>query len=205
MAMDTKTKVMIGIGVALTVVAIVGVIFGVTTHEEPGLMSVCWQLDGLASYDPSGCTSPDELRWAASEIPLSVSTPGDPGDITETIDLVNSQVGCTILVLDQSNTDPDILVLLNEPALVGSDDAGGATSHHTTGTRMTSTVRTFMVTDPYMRMRVLTHEFGHALGLDHDSFESSIMFPTQPESEDMDFVMFSDSDRSLLNELYCND
>lgn len=204
MTMDIRNKIMIGIGIALTLGAIIGVIVGVTTHTEAGLMSVCWQLDGAANYEGEGCVSPEEIMWDNSHMPLSVNTPGDPGEVSEAVDLVNSQVGCTVLSLG-TNTDPDVLVLLNEPVLVGVDDAGGATSHHRVNGRMTSIIRTFMVGDPYMHLRVLTHEFGHALGLAHDDFESSVMFPSQPTSSNMDFVMFSDNDRNLLNTLYCHD
>jgi predicted Zn-dependent protease len=66
---------------------------------------------------------------------------------------------------------------------------------------MRARVELFAVGD--MAQRVIVHELGHALGLDHDRDRSSIMYPRQTESSDLQFIMLTQSDRQTLRELYC--
>jgi len=214
--MDTKTKnilniVMYVVFALLTVGAIVGVIVGVTTHTEPGLLSVCWNLDGTADYT-APCTTPANLQWDRARIPLIVDAPPDSSEVSEAVSIVNHQIGCEVLRLHPgAGLTADINVALDQPAQVAPNgievDAGGSCRHVRGATgRMFAVVETVNVTDPTSKTRVLVHEFGHALGLAHDPFESSIMYPTQPAqgSDTLDLIRFTDSDTHLLNSLYCH-
>ena len=50
---------------------------------------------------------------------------------------------------------------------------------------------------------VLYHEFGHCLGLAHDDYPKSIMYPTMtPIPDGIQPPWFSDYDRRLLRDLY---
>jgi hypothetical protein len=205
--MDTKTRniVVIVVGVVLSVAALVGVIFGVTTHTEPGLMSVCWNLDGTADYSHP-CANPSDLRWENSRIPLVVDGPAESSELREAVSIVNDQIGCQVLRLSPgAGLTADVNVALDQPALVGVDNEGGSCRHlRGASGRMFAVVETINVTDPTSKTRVLVHEFGHALGLAHDPFESSIMYPTQPaQGSDPDFIRFTDSDMHMLHDMYC--
>lgn len=205
--MDTKTRniIMIVVAAVLAVGAIVGVIYGVTTHTEPGLLTVCWNLDGTADYTP-GCSGSSELRWDRDRIPLVVDAPPDSDEVTEAVSIVNDQIGCEVLRLHPgAGLTADVNVALDQPLEVGATQEPGGSARHLRGAsgRMFAVVETTNVTNPTLKTRVLVHEFGHVLGLAHDPFQSSIMYPTQPDSEEPDFVRFTDSDQALLNSMYC--
>lgn len=204
--MDIKTRniIMIVVAAVLAVGAVVGVIYGVTTHTEPGLLRVCWNLDGTADYSAQ-CATPSDLRWDRNRIPLIVDAPPDSDEVTEAVSIVNDQIGCEVLRLRPgAGLTADVNIALDQPLLVGSEEPGGSTRHSRGESgRMFATVETTNVTNPTLKTRVLVHEFGHVLGLAHDPFEASIMFPTQPDSEEPDFIRFTDADQATLNQLYC--
>lgn len=200
--LSVANQITIIAAIAITIGAIVGVIVGVTTHEEAGLLRVCWE-GGSANYSGQ-CSGAAALRWERSRMPLTVASVED-GSLSAAIDLVNDQIGCEVLRLDtQAGSEADVVVSLDSVIEVGRDREGGAT-HHALNDEvgMQAYVDVMAVGDPHMKMRVLVHEFGHVLGLAHDHYERSIMFPTQVNSEDLQFTMFSQSDRELLRGLYC--
>lgn len=196
---------MIGVGIVLTITVIVLLAVGISTHTEPGLMSVCWDTSGMADGNTLSCETPEELKWRPSDFPLSVSGPATNTEIPDAVDLINSQVGCTLLVWAPEDTHADIVVTPDDALLVGSGTRDGSTGFtRNSAGDIRADVRTYNVSDPYLRYRTMTHELGHALGLAHDPFETSIMFPENPEADaDMDFIRFTDSDTALLRGFYC--
>lgn len=201
MKFTTVNIIQIVVAVLVGVLAIAGVIYGVLSHSEPGIMKVCW-IGGVADYDASRCSNPEELTWDRARMPLVVGA-DDDSSVRSAIDIVNSQVGCAVLELDTSvGSEADVVVSLDATMLAGRDHPGGATSHsQVSEIGMQAYVETMGTANSQQKMRVLVHEFGHVLGLAHDDYERSIMFPTQTHSN---FTMFSGSDRALLNDLYCD-
>lgn len=190
------------------VLCFVLVMCGVLTHHEAGLVR-------------------EDVRWSKSRFPLRVSSGAYAGDadaqaeaheaVRSAVREVNWRLGFTVLKhVDGADSDIDVVVGVPQ---YPSDDPGAATDqlaltesggfYKLTGDSgvkqwvkcqiMTSNTGTIFVLG-----LVLEHEFGHCLGLAHDDFDSSIMYPTQRDwGTDSAFPpRFTDSDRSLLRKLY---
>lgn len=203
MNIQTRNTIQIVVVVSLTVLAIIGVIYGVSTHKEAGLMTVCWE-GGQAYYDYS-CEGQEELRWDRNRIPLDVSS-SENTEVRAAVDEVNNQIGCEILRFTPNLGSDAADVLIETDGALGTSltSSGGITSHtQISEVGMQAHVSIMGVTDPHYRVRVLVHELGHVLGLDHDDFKASIMYPTMTITANMQLTRFTNHDRNLLREIYC--
>jgi hypothetical protein len=182
----------------LTVAAIAGVIYGVTTHTEPGLMA---GTPGFGSRD----------------VPINVCPGGYVPDIEGTerafsaaqdaVNTINQRLGLTVLQVSGPHGDGPcgITVLVGVPsehsAGHGVVDSGGAAVFDN-GSRHCAVTTTNTGTDELLGL-VLQHELGHCLGLAHDDYELSIMRPVQSPTPDGAFPpRISDSDRELLRRVF---
>jgi predicted Zn-dependent protease len=191
------------LGAGFTVIVIGLIVFGVLTHSEAGL------------------TRPT-VTWQKSRFPLTVSAvayagPSDEavGAAQSAIKAVNSRLGFQALTLVDGPADIYVAVGVPQESrnsspiayeTVALKDAGGfyrvnaavgaGGLHWNDCHIMTSNTGTSVILH-----QVLQHEFGHCLGLAHDDFTQSIMYPVQKEYEGFP-PTFTDSDRKLLRKLY---
>lgn len=173
------------------------------TDQEPGFQRVCWSSAGHAVYRDLRCADPEEIVWTRNRIPLIVSSFGDSSMILSAIQNFNSEFGCELLRYDGGALHPDVRVYLDAASEDGR--VGGATMH----TRLADGGLVATITTPHLMydgvlLVMLQHEMGHLLGLAHDPFTFSIMFPNyHPDGSFMQVQHFTTHDRRLIRERYC--
>ena len=188
------------------------VIYGVISHKEPGLLSACFQNNLVIAYhDPIKsphleCTT--EVKWKREQLPLTyfISFGEDHKEyissITTAADLWNREIGNT--VFKQVDNVDDSLIEVSWGSVSKEDHVGGYTVH--TGDDKGLTGAKVILSNPsdlHAVHRYVVHEFGHVLGLAHDDFAKSIMFPSAPDTTGgMGYTLPSDSDKKLLRNLY---
>lgn len=197
--MNVSTKVQIGIAIGITILALISVIVGITMHREPGFMRVCWTALNVAEYSTCSETG-EEISLSPLSLPFLVNSDGEEDAINEAIEIVNQQIGCELLQYSDEN-QVHISISVNG-AIGDGNQMGGATTHYREPDGRIR-ARIELYSPGNLILRVLVHELGHALGLAHDDYEYSIMYPTQRLSNRLQPINFSSYDRRILNELYC--
>jgi predicted Zn-dependent protease len=212
-----KTWIMFVIFGVVLVAAAALIIYGVDTHTEPDLMSVCWQPDGYACYDECSCGETETLVWPQG-MPLSVVAldhAGNvlsrmPGPVLTAIADINAQLGATFLVPVRTRDNADIELTFRaaydiDTAARRLDGVPGYCEHRRQDGRLRSFVAVRPGGDTRYEYRVAVHELGHALGLAHDDYGASIMFHTvydDREDARMSFTAFSEWDKRVLRQQY---
>jgi len=180
----------------------ISILFAVLTHKEAGLMRVCWQ-QGHAIYDNPQCNT--ELKWNKTQLPLKYAIHFDEAhqgyinSVIEATKLWNAELGVTVFRLADNPAEAIITVEWGSM----SSNVGGHVSHRgITGPKI-ATITLTDASDVRAVYRYAVHEFGHVLGLAHDDFAQSVMYPTQPGlTGEITFTLPSDADKKLLRELY---
>lgn len=172
--------------VVLAVLAVAGVIYGVSTHSELGLMD-------------------DAPRW--DHMPLRVTVVAYAGASTEAVataqDVLNRRLGFEAFVAGDGREEYDVQVTLGVPSEPGWVDSGGNAWFSTSGSHPVCVVSTSNTGTAELEQLTLQHELGHCLGLAHDNFEQSIMRRVQTPTPLRELPPWiSDSDKGLLRGIY---
>lgn len=208
--MRPQDIVTIVVATVIFAVTLVLLVFALSKHDEPGLLAVCWE-DGKAHY--TGCQTPTEpLQWNKRDFPLRVAVlPVDNQPTTEgesTARLVvrdwNSQLRFQAFAPELVQPSEANVFLFYGTAYDPSNHEGGDTSHRMLRNRMQASVHVASVSTNVIEYRILFHEMGHVLGLAHDPFPASAMYPNTLESSEDDLVLMTvtQDDKKLLRHLY---
>lgn len=180
----------------ISIASVAGVVYGVTTHREPGFMG-------------------DRIEWQEGDFPLTVCTrtyniaPGASPEhiehLRQNIGLINDRLGFSAFVMPGPHAHGvgcQVFVVYDSPIEIGEvagvEDPGGVAMF----LAGTCEVRIANVTGE-LRSLTVQHELGHCLGLDHDDFNSSIMRREQSPTPAGQYPpRITDHDRSLLREAY---
>jgi hypothetical protein len=191
------------IGALVLALAGGGVLYGVLTHKEPGLMKVCWQ-SGQAVYT-GDC---QEVKWDKAKMPLPYYIDFEEphrvyvDSVVKGAQTWNAEIGA---VFKRVKEKKDALVIVSwGSADSGTTCAAGTTSHtgDESGPRRASVVLK-EPSDIHAVYRFAMHEFGHVLGLAHDEAKRSIMYRAQPGmTKELKVALPSDFDKKLLRGLY---
>lgn len=189
MSIKTRNIVMyVAVGL-IFVAAIVFLIIGISTHDEPVFMH-------------------EGKSWES--MPLTVACAGyvDSRDddcemVEDVIDRINGRLGFRAYVLTDTGS-PRVTITIGVPAEQGWMDPGGDAELSFAGEHFTScAVRTSNTGTNEMLFLTLHHELGHCLDLAHDDYEQSIMRPVQRPTPDRTIPPWiSDMDRAALRGLY---
>lgn len=207
--LNTASKVMVvGVGL-LTLVVLILLPIAILSHEEAGLLTACDTPSGDLDYTGT-CAS---VEWDRSQFPLDVyistTNPYPPRDpiaaARSVVDHINLNLGFTAL---RTSSDPNSDIRIDYETAQDSGvswmrDANGAVLHHRRDGRLWCEVHTWNSGTLELADKVLTHELGHCLGLAHDDFEASAMYPeVRPDGAQVSRLRITDFDRGLLRERY---
>ena len=198
-------RVMVGIVIALSVVAGFFVLLGVLKHEEIGLLKATWQGDRVVSYSQ---TEGEDILWTMDTLPLPVFVTRGSVDRRNALNVAirntNYQVGCQVFTQTEVRDNARVLVDLEATMPVGERHGeGGGVTHFREDGEQKAELNLYGVPTIDLMALTLEHELGHVLGLGHDDFEMSVMFPTITD-ESVGEMRMTDNDRKLLRSLYCD-
>ena len=176
----------------LTVLAVTGVIYGVSTHSELGLMDNAPRWNHMP------------LRVVVVAYAPGASVVDANQTVTDAQDVLNRRLGFAAFVAGDAREEYDVQVTLGVPAESGWMDPGGNAWFSTNGySHPVCVVSTSNTGTAELEQLTLQHELGHCLGLAHDNFEQSIMRRVQTSTPLRELPPWiSDSDKGLLRGLY---
>jgi len=198
-------RVMIGIFIAITILALFFLVLGILKHKETGLLKATWDGNRVVRYS---LTEGEDVLWTADTLPLGVFVERGSRDRRDALRVAimntNYQVGCDVLEVTTNRSSARVLVDLEAAMPVGvGHGEGGGVSHFLDNGEQRATLDLYGVATTDLMALTLEHEFGHVLGLGHDDFRTSVMFP-EITNESITVMRMTDNDRKLLRGLYCD-
>jgi len=181
--MNTQTKYIFGFLIFASVVVVL-IAYGISTHEEPGMM------EGVPSW---------------SSMPLTVCAVPHGRDsataITAAVRATNTRLGFDALVMSPGPSC-EIVLTTGVPHEAGWMDSAGDARFTERGGKVQCDIRISNVHGELEDL-VMRHELGHCFGLAHDDFGASIMRPEQwPTPERTIPPTLTDDDVELLQLTY---
>lgn len=179
--------------------SIVGLVYGITTHTEPGMMETT---PGFAQHD----------------LPIRVCAGhylGDPAHnvaaravVVDAVVTINERLGVDVYAVqvEPSPSTCDVAVIIDAPTDAQAHlDPGGDAVFVNGGKHCDVTTRNTGTDE--MEALVLQHELGHCLGLAHDCWAGSIMCggaccTLSPTPDGSWPPRIDDSDRTLLRHTF---
>lgn len=217
---------MFAIFVVLTVVVIVLLVVGISTHTEAGIQRVCWRPDGVAVYAPCGVPTMDsdrlseprvieeDLVWP-SGVPITIAVrahSGSADDLAQalgtvgaSVELWNDQLGFEAFRITSEGPAATVLIWGVPSDATGTSEGGSCSHRRSASGVLTAEVAIIHVATTRLAYLVTVHELGHLIGLAHDDFSASPMYPTtrdDTEDERLSFTRVTDWDRDLLRRMY---
>jgi hypothetical protein len=205
-----KQKIFVIIGLIITLTAILSLISILSYNcikgsDETTVMGACFYGEKVANYEvngPENCP-PIELN---NDFPLRVCTFTNTDVIdpikasNHAINFINDNLGYEAFTF--SCEDFDVFAVLGlAKEKTWNDELGTAWHEKNDNGDMRGYVETFNTGDDQTLNRVLIHEFLHILGLGHDDWPGSIMFPVTLNYENeisIGTLWISDADRKYL-------
>ncbi len=184
------------IGGVILLGAIVGVIVGVVT--KGGWKDRKWMVrDG------------HPLKWSPSDLPIALLIHPEIDTITTRLifevraqlEKVVGQRQLFMMTTPPVGLDWEVLAPVGHLTIVGSDDGDGHCEHRyekASGKILSAKVSLPVGINTPEMSKVIQHELGHALGLDHDEHPSSIMHPKIQQRTQI----LGERDAALLREQY---
>lgn len=148
---------------------------------------------------------PSAHRWESMPLVVAIDDFGEPARVA--IEIWNERLGCQ--VFREGSEHVHVIVRSADGEPCGSFDARALKSHERAGTWLCpghdGWVAEIQISQPgnvWQQAWIVTHELGHALGLDDDRpGEFGVMRPTTPNEDRI--IRPSDKDTEALRDLYC--
>lgn len=221
--MSEKLKIGLITATILSALILLGIIIAaVHTHEEEGLLEVCWEqniaqyVDG-AEVNDGTCERPEKLVWKEEQIPLTVSaitSDSWPLDLSERRGQVlqaayldiNSQLGFELFTLGKGPSTSSIVIQVGKAVESTKQPLGLSVHGRTKGRLVCYASSNSNVGSSRVEYLVLHHELLHCAGLAHDGRDpNSAVYPFTKDDTNLSKLQsarITDHDRALLNRLY---
>jgi hypothetical protein len=179
------------VGCVITTLAIVGVVVGLIYTAPAPVLRVCWEGDRAVYSEKAACPDPEELIWAGDQLPIS-ALPLDPDGLhplpaddqftlatSSAIKSLNLELRLPLFSLASNQGSVAVREVPYERSM--GDDVGVVQHTRDDNGHLYADVKIRSGLDMPTLHEVLRHELLHVVGMGHDDYANSTMFPITPE------------------------